>query len=257
MGLIEEPLVQQRVDSDASTSLLQIRNLNFSYGSIQVLFDVNLDLWEGEVLVLLGTNGAGKSTLLRAVTGLGKPDRGVIRLGGATLTPGDPGGCLAHGIVHVPGGKATFPGLSVKDNLRARGFSVRRKNLQARIDRALKMFPVLSDRLDQPAGTLSGGEQQMLAVAGALLLEPKILLIDELSLGVAPLIVQQLMQVVERLKNDGLTMIIVEQSINVALSLADRAVFMEKGQIRFEGPATELLERDDLVRAVFLGAGNA
>ena len=112
---------------------------------------------------------------------------------------------------------------------------------------------MLRSRLDQPAGTLSGGEQQMLAIAGALLLEPKVLLIDELSLGLAPIMVQQLLEVVAALKDDGLTMVIVEQSINVALSIADRAVFMEKGQVRFEGPALELLERDDLVRAVFLG----
>jgi ABC-type branched-subunit amino acid transport system ATPase component len=239
--------------SGPPSPLLQIRNLDFSYGSVQVLFDVNLDLWEGEVLALLGTNGAGKSTVLRAVTGLGRPNRGVIRFEGESLTTASPAARLARGIVHVPGGKATFPSLSVRDNLRARGWSVRRDDLIGRIDRALDLFPALRTRLEQPAGALSGGEQQMLALAGALLLNPKVLMIDELSLGLAPIMVQQLLQVMSSLKKEGLTTLIVEQSINVALTLADRAVFMEKGQVRFQGPATELLDRDDLVRAVFLG----
>jgi len=251
--LIEERDERARVAQGGAQPILQVRNLDFSYGAVQVLFDVSIDVWEGEVLALLGTNGAGKSTVLRAITGLSQPDRGVIRLGGRTITFAEPGTRLTHGIVQVPGGKATFPNLSVEDNLRARGFSVRRRDLDPRIDHALERFPVLRSRLDQPAGTLSGGEQQMLAIAGALLLEPKVLLIDELSLGLAPIMVQQLLEVVAALKDDGLTMVIVEQSINVALSIADRAVFMEKGQVRFEGPALELLERDDLVRAVFLG----
>jgi ABC-type branched-subunit amino acid transport system ATPase component len=169
------------------------------------------------------------------------------------LTTASPAARLARGIVHVPGGKATFPSLSVRDNLRARGWSVRRDDLIGRIDRALDLFPALRTRLEQPAGALSGGEQQMLALAGALLLNPKVLMIDELSLGLAPIMVQQLLQVMSSLKKEGLTTLIVEQSINVALTLADRAVFMEKGQVRFQGPATELLDRDDLVRAVFLG----
>ena len=233
--------------------MLQVRNLDYSYGPVQVLFDVNIDVWEGEVLALLGTNGAGKSTVLRAITGLGFADRGHVRLAGKTLTFAEPGTRLKQGIVMVPGGKATFPNLSVADNLHARGFSVPRRELDTRLAKALELFPVLAERLDQPAGTLSGGEQQMLAVAGSLLLNPRVLLIDELSLGLAPIVVQQLLEVVEKLKEDGMTMVIVEQSLNVALSIADRAVFMEKGQVRFQGQAKDLLERDDLVRAVFLG----
>jgi ABC-type branched-subunit amino acid transport system ATPase component len=124
-----------------------------------------------------------------------------------------------------------------------------------RIDKVVELFPILGERMDQAAGTLSGGEQQMLGLAQSLLLEPAVLLIDELSLGLAPVVVQQLLEVVERLKGEGITMVIVEQSVNVALAMADRAVFMEKGQVRFEGPARDLLERDDLVRAVFLGGG--
>ena len=251
--LVEERDELRRVAAGAETPLLQLRNIDYSYGPVQVLFDVNLEVWEGEVLALLGTNGAGKSTVLRAITGLGVADRGHVRLGGKTLTFAEPGTRLQHGIVMVPGGKATFPNLSVADNLHARAFSVPRRELDARLAKSLELFPVLAERIDQPAGTLSGGEQQMLAIAGALLLNPKVLLIDELSLGLAPIVVQQLLEVVEKLKQEGMTMVIVEQSLNVALSIADRAVFMEKGQVRFQGPAQELLERDDLVRAVFLG----
>ena len=253
LAVIEEYEQSRRTGAGLEGPLLQIRNVDFSYGPVQVLFDVNIDVHEGEVLALLGTNGAGKSTVLRAVSGLSPVDRGVIRFRGRTITFDDPSERLELGVVQVPGGKATFPGLSVRDNLRARGFSARNQNLDDRIVRVLEQFPVLRDRLDQPAGTLSGGEQQMLAIAGAMLLEPKLLLIDELSLGLAPVVVQQLLEVIGRLKAEGLTMVIVEQSVNVALSIADRAVFMEKGQVRFEGPAQELLERDDLVRAVFLG----
>jgi ABC-type branched-subunit amino acid transport system ATPase component/predicted unusual protein kinase regulating ubiquinone biosynthesis (AarF/ABC1/UbiB family) len=251
----QAPRIQARLAlAGQPIPLLQVRGLDFSYGPVQVLFDVDLDVWEGEVVALLGTNGAGKSTLLRAVTGLSPIDRGVIRLAGRFIDFDKPGDRLAHGIVHVPGGRATFPNLSVHDNLRARGFSVRRKDLDARIARAIDPFPVLAKRMKQSAGSLSGGEQQMLALAGATLLDPRILLIDELSLGLAPIVVEQLLQQVVELKRRGLTIVIVEQSVNVALSIADRAVFMEKGQVRFEGPSHELLERDDLVRAVFLGA---
>ena len=252
--LMEERDDMLRAASGDALPLLQVRHLDFSYGPVQVLFDVGLDVWEGEVVALLGTNGAGKSTVLRAVSGLSPGDRGVVRFAGKTLTFAEPRVRLERGIVQVPGGKATFPNLTVADNLRARGYTVPADELDDRTQRVLEIFPVLADRLDQPAGTLSGGEQQMLAIAGALLLNPRILLIDELSLGLAPVMVQQLLEVVARLKEQGMTMVIVEQSINVALSIADRAIFMEKGQVRFEGPAAELLERDDLVRAVFLGA---
>ena len=252
--LLEAQQEARRMAAGGATAALQVRNLDFSYGQVQVLFNVNLDVWEGEVLALLGTNGAGKSTVLRAVTGLGQADRGVIRVFGKTLDFAEPSTRLQNGIVLVPGGKATFPELSVRENLLARAYSVRRDGVEARMERALEAFPVLRERIEQRADTLSGGEQQMLAIAGALMLEPKVLLIDELSLGLAPIMVQQLMEVVAALKERGLTILIVEQSLNVALSLADRAVFMEKGQVRFEGPAHELLERDDLVRAVFLGA---
>jgi ABC-type branched-subunit amino acid transport system ATPase component len=232
-----------------------VRNLDFSYGLVQVLFDVHLDVRRGEILALLGTNGAGKSTLLRAISGLALPDRGVVRLDGRNVTYTTAEDRVRFGVVQVPGGKAVFSDLTVYENLIAGAYSYiwETDRVAARVREVLELFPRLAERLEQPAGTLSGGEQQMLALAKALLLDPQVLLIDELSLGLAPVIVQDLLAVVERLRADGMTIVIVEQSVNVALSVADRAVFMEKGEVRFEGPAAELLHRDDLVRAVFLG----
>jgi ABC-type branched-subunit amino acid transport system ATPase component/predicted MFS family arabinose efflux permease len=253
--LVEERDERERVAAGGAVPVLQVRGVDFSYGPVQVLFDIDLDVWAGEVLALLGTNGAGKSTLLRVISGLGYADTGVVRLGGRTITYAEPSTRTELGIVQVAGGRAVFPALSVRENLRAGGFSIRRDpaGLDRKIHEVVALFPVLGERMDQPAGRLSGGEQQMLALAGALLLDPKVLLIDELSLGLAPVVVEQLLAIVEQLKARGLTMVIVEQSVNVALSIADRAVFMEKGQIRFEGSAQDLVKRDDLVRAVFLG----
>jgi ABC-type branched-subunit amino acid transport system ATPase component/predicted MFS family arabinose efflux permease len=253
--LKEEQAEVERVASGAAIPTLQVSRLDYSYGHVQVLFDVTFEVKEGETLALLGTNGAGKSTLLRAISGLGIPDRGAVRLDGRTITYVDPVTRVKLGIVQVPGGRAVFPSLTVAENLTvgAHTYIWDREKVNERVDRVIELFPVIGERLDQMAGTLSGGEQQMLALGRAMLLDPKLLLIDELSLGLAPVVVQELLGAVERLKAQGITMIIVEQSVNVALSLADRALFMEKGRIRFEGPAAELLERDDLVRAVFLG----
>jgi ABC-type branched-subunit amino acid transport system ATPase component/sugar phosphate permease len=253
--LIEERDERVRMAEGADVPMLQIRHLDFSYGPVQVLFDVNLDVRQGEVLALLGTNGAGKSTLLRAISGLGFADRGVVRLGGRTITFAEPGTRVRLGVVQVSGGHSVFPNLTVAENLFAGAYTFiwDRARVEARMAEVLELFPALADRLDQPADSLSGGEQQMLGLAAGLLLDPQVLLIDELSLGLAPVVVQQLLAIVEKLKESGLTMVIVEQSVNVALAVADRAVFMEKGQVRFEGPAKDLLERDDLVRAVFLG----
>ena len=268
--LLEERAEHERISAaGASAPVLQVRNLDFSYGPVQVLFDVSLEVARGEVLALLGTNGAGKSTLLRAVSGLGFPDRGVVRLNGRTVTYAEAEARFAAGIVQLRGGGGVFPDLTVRDNLRAAlsrrtraqgldqpGLSLdraARAEAEARADSAAELFPALADRLDVAAGDLSGGQQQMLALAMALAQEPEVLLIDELSLGLAPALVQELLEVVEGLRARGQTMVIVEQSLNVALAFADRAVFMEKGRVRFEGPAAELAERDDLVRAVFLG----
>ena len=254
--LVEEQEEQRRAAADpASVPALQVHNLDFAYGSVQVLFDVSFEVARGEVLALLGTNGAGKSTLLRAVSGLGIPDRGVVRLGGRTITYAEAEDRFAAGLVQLRGGAGVFEDLSVADNLRASVLAagLDEAEVEARSQRALSLFPALADRTGTTGRELSGGQQQMLALAMALMHEPEVLLIDELSLGLAPLVVQELLGVVERLREGGQTMVIVEQSLNVALAFADRAIFMEKGRIRFEGPAQELAERDDLARAVFLG----
>ena len=254
--LVEEQEEQRRAAADpASVPALQVHNLDFAYGSVQVLFDVSFEVARGEVLALLGTNGAGKSTLLRAVSGLGIPDRGVVRLGGRTITYAEAEDRFAAGLVQLRGGAGIFEDLSVADNLRASVLAagLDEAEVEARSQRALSLFPALADRTGTTGRELSGGQQQMLALAMALMHEPEVLLIDELSLGLAPLVVQELLGVVERLREGGQTMVIVEQSLNVALAFADRAIFMEKGRIRFEGPAQELAERDDLARAVFLG----
>jgi ABC-type branched-subunit amino acid transport system ATPase component/predicted MFS family arabinose efflux permease len=240
-------------EEGATVPVLQVRNLDFSYGKVQVLFDVAFEVNKGEVLALLGTNGAGKSTILRVVSGLGVADRGVVRLHGRTITYADPELRAKVGVVQLSGGKAIFPPLSVEENLRMSCFRYDRADTDGRIERALSTFPVLRERLREPAGNLSGGQQQMLGLAMALVHDPEILMIDELSLGLAPAVVQELLGVVDRLRGEGVTMIVVEQSLNVALAIADRAVFLEKGHIRFQGPARELAERDDLARAVFLG----
>jgi ABC-type branched-subunit amino acid transport system ATPase component/predicted MFS family arabinose efflux permease len=261
MALVVEELEEEQAEAKrvaeglATDELLQIRNLDFSYGPVQVLFDVDLVVRRGEVLALLGTNGAGKSTVLRAISGLALPERGVIRFQGRTMTFTDATERVRRGIVQVPGGKAVFPTLTVRENLLAGAhtFIWDTSRLEAKSEEVLSLFPRLHERLDQAAGTLSGGEQQMLALAKALLLDPELLLIDELSLGLAPVMVQEILETVDILKKRGITMVIVEQSLNVALSISDRAVFMEKGRVRFEGSAAELMARDDLARAVFLG----
>lgn len=238
---------------DAEVPMLQVRNLDFSYGMVQVLFDIEFEVRSGEVLALLGTNGAGKSTLLRAIAGLGVAERGVVRLEGHTITYADPEARARAGIVMVQGGSATFGALSVAENLAMACFRYPPRDADRRIERVLEQFAILAERRRDRANVLSGGQQQMLALAMALVHEPKVLLIDELSLGLAPVIVQELLAIVQQLRERGQTMLIVEQSINVALSIADRAVFLEKGEVRFVGPAEELRSRDDLARAVFLG----
>jgi branched-chain amino acid transport system ATP-binding protein len=235
-------------------ALLTCRGVEVAYGQVQVLFGVDLDVMPGEVVALLGTNGAGKSTLLRAVSGTTDPMGGTIFFEGRDITHADPGQTAALGIVQVPGGKAVFPTLTVAEHLRAAGWLYRDdpEHLRTATAAVLEMFPRLDERIDQMAGNLSGGEQQMLALGMAFIAKPKLLIIDELSLGLAPTVVEQLLGVVRRIQQQGTAILLVEQSINVALTLAERAYFMEKGEVRFEGPTADLLQRDDIVRSVFL-----
>ncbi|WP_083473476.1 ATP-binding protein [Frankia sp. R43] len=245
---------RQRADPEG-VPVLQVNNVDFSYGHVQVLFDVAFEVRRGETLALLGTNGAGKSTILKVVCGLGTPSRGVVRLGGRTITYVSPERRGTYGVHLLPGGKGVFGDLTIRENLEMAAFRMRRDRAgrERRFGYVLGLFPDLAGRQSQLAGSLSGGQQQMLALAMVLLHDPEVLLIDELSLGLAPAVVQDLLAILERLKADGLTIVVVEQSLNIALAIADRAVFLEKGQVRFTGPARELAERDDLARAVFLG----
>jgi ABC-type branched-subunit amino acid transport system ATPase component/predicted MFS family arabinose efflux permease len=246
---------ERRLEAPGSIPTLQVVNVDFAYGPVQVLFDVAFEVHPGEVLALLGTNGAGKSTILRAIAGLGTPSRGVVRMNGRNITYTTPEQRSRLGIRILMGGKGIFPAMTVRENLEMAAFVYRGDDadFRRRIDHAYDLFPALGEKRKAAASTLSGGQQQMLALAMVLLHDPEVLAIDELSLGLAPVLVQELLGVIERLKADGMTIIIVEQSLNVALSIADRAVFLEKGQVRFSGPAAELAERDDLARAVFLG----
>ncbi|WP_420432337.1 MFS transporter [Candidatus Poriferisocius sp.] len=254
--ILEEQAEHDRQREDPEhIPALQLADVDFSYGNVQVLFDVGFEVRKGETLALLGTNGAGKSTILRIIAGLGTPERGVVRLNGRTITFSTPEQRTEMGIQTLLGGSGVWAPLSVLHNLEMGTYQLRddKAERQRRIEHALKLFPELRSRLDDRADALSGGQQQMLALARTLLCQPEVLLIDELSLGLAPTAVAELMGHIERLQSTGQTIVIVEQSLNIALELADRAVFIEKGQVRFEGPASELAERDDLVRAVFLG----
>lgn len=246
---------QALLDRRAGRSkLLVVKDLQVGYDGLQVLFDVNMEVAEGEIVALLGTNGAGKSTLLRAITGVTEADFGAVIFDGRDITHAPPNEIAALGVASMPGGAGVFPGLTVEENLRTGGWLVRgdRTELRRRIDAVLDVFPALADRLDEPASNLSGGQQQMLALGMALLSRPKLLIIDELSLGLAPVVVGKLADLVREVAAGGTTVLLVEQSVNVALGMASTAYFMERGRVRFSGPAEELRGRPDLLRAVFL-----
>jgi ABC-type branched-subunit amino acid transport system ATPase component len=254
------PDLDPRLTAPGTGPLLSCQGVEVAYGSVQVLFGVDMEIERNEIVALLGTNGAGKSTLLKAVSGLVKPIGGRVIFDGEDITGLDPAKTARMGIIQVPGGKAVFPTLTVAEHFKAGTWLYADRDsseLDGRTDEVLGLFPRLRERWDQMAGNLSGGEQQQLAVGMAFIAEPKLLMIDELSLGLAPTIVEQLLDMVRHIHAQGCTIILVEQSVNVALTIARRAYFMEKGEVRFSGPTEELLERGDILRAVFLeGAGS-
>jgi branched-chain amino acid transport system ATP-binding protein len=239
------------------SKLLLIRGVEVSYGNVQVLFGVDLEVTEGDIIALLGTNGAGKSTLLNAISGVTEANRGAIIFDGRDITHAPPNEIAAMGIIQVPGGKGVFPSLSVGENLRLAAWMHRKSgDSEDALARVRELFPILRQREKDPAGNLSGGQQQMLALGMAFLSKPRLLMIDELSLGLAPVIVAQMLPVIEEFRQQGTTVILVEQSVNVALDVAHTAYFLEKGEVRFSGPTAELLERPDILRSVFIeGAG--
>ena len=233
--------------------MLSLAAVNAGYGSFQALFDVSLDVPQGEAVGVIGPNGAGKTTLMRVISGLVPLTSGTMTFDGRLV-----GGLQAHhmvreGIAHVPENRRLFPRLTVEDNLRIGAYIPQaRARFAAELERVYALFPRLKDRREQLAGTLSGGEQQMCAIARALMSRPKLLLLDEPSAGLAPLVVQQVFDLVRRIRGQGLTVLIVEQNVQQLLDLVDRAYLLEVGRIRLAGIATEL-KANPFVRQAYLG----
>ena len=234
-----------------SPALLSVEALEVRYGAIRALRGVDLEVHAGEIVALIGSNGAGKSTLLRAISGLVRPSAGRILLEGVDVTAHRPEAIVGLGCSHVPEGRRIFANLSVLENLQM-GAWPRRGALRAGLERVLALFPRLGERLHQPGGTLSGGEQQMLAIGRALMAEPVLLLLDEPSLGLAPLLVQQIFAIASQINAQGTTVVLVEQNARQALRVANRAYVLETGALALHGPAAELA-RDPRVRQAYLG----
>jgi ABC-type branched-subunit amino acid transport system ATPase component len=237
------------------SALLEAEGIVVRYGRLTILDRVGLSVAAGEMVALLGTNGAGKSTLLRAISGVVPIRAGRVRLAGEDVTGRPPAALVRKGVAHLPGGRAVFPGMSVVDNLRVACAQVPRRERPRRIDEAIARFGWLAERREQLAGSLSGGQRQMLGLAMALVAEPRVVLIDELSLGLAPVVVDELLHTLAGLRAGGTAVVVVEQHIDLALGVADRAVFLERGRVRFAGPAQGLRGRTDLLRAVLLTGG--
>ncbi|MBC7966841.1 MAG: ABC transporter ATP-binding protein [Fuerstia sp.] len=235
-------------------SLLEVDNLSVNYGAIEAIRGCSLRVEKGEIVTLIGGNGAGKSTTLRTISGLLKPKNGTIRFDGRAIEGRPPHSITQSGLIHVPEGRGIFANLTVEENLMLGAYS--RNNLREILEdreMALNLFPRVRERLKQAAGTLSGGEQQMLAIARALVARPKLLMLDEPSLGLAPQIVQTIFQVIRQINRTGATILLVEQNAAMALQVAHRAYVIEVGSIEMEGPAAELAESDE-VRKAYLGA---
>jgi branched-chain amino acid transport system ATP-binding protein len=239
--------------------LLELSGVDVFYDRVQVLYGVDVRVRRGERVALLGTNGAGKSTVLKVASGLVPAAAGTVRWKGEDIAAVPAERLVRMGLGQVPGGRGLFPTLTVGENLRMGGYiHPDESTVDDEVERAVGYFPWIADRMDQPAGTLSGGEQQQLATARALMSRPELLMIDELSLGLAPLVIERLMETVQRLcEEEGLTVVIVEQQASFALGYTDRAYFLEKGEVRYEGPSAGLADRGDLLRSVFLAGASA
>ena len=237
-------------------ALLEVRDLKVNYGPIQAIRGIDLDVEEGQIVALLGANGAGKTTTLRAISGVIKASGGTITLGGEPL--GKRASKVARqGISMSPEGRLVFYGLTVEENLKAGGYIQKNKaRVQQNMERVYNMFPVLKERRKQQANTLSGGEQQMLAIGRALMSDPEILLLDEPSLGLAPLIIEDIFRVLQEIRKEGTTILIVEQNALMTLEIADYAYVLELGQISMQGPADQLIKDERLIEA-YLGGKKA
>ena len=234
--------------------MLEVEDLHVAYGEIRALRGISLRVEEGEIVALLGNNGAGKTTTLKAISGLLPPRAGTIRLAGEPLVGIPPHAIAARGVAHVPEGRRMFTRLSVEDNLALGAYVRRDGGIAQDLERVFALFPRLRERRDQLAGTLSGGEQQMLAIARGLMLRPRILLLDEPSMGLAPLLVEQIFDTIRDINREGTTVLLVEQNAAMALEVASRAYVLEQGAIALEGSA-EALQADEAVRKAYLGEG--
>ena len=233
--------------------MLKVSNLNISYKKINAVRDVSFEIREGEIVSLIGANGAGKTSTMRAISGLVKARSGSILFNGKEVLGMTPTQIVASGIVHVPEGRQVFSKLSVGENLEMGGFLTKdRKVVRERMDRIFELFPILKERIHQKAGSLSGGEQQMLAIGRGLVTGSKLLLLDEPSLGLAPIIVEQVFEVIQKLKESGMTILLVEQNAWDAMAISDRTYIMESGAIVLEGPSEEVAENEE-VKRIYLG----
>lgn len=233
-------------------SRIVVKDLSAGYGFVNVLWDVSLEINSGEIVAVLGSNGVGKTTLNNALSGLIRPTSGEICFEDEVISGRSPSEIVNMGLIHVPEGRKLFPNLSVRDNLELGSYRRGKGNRETNIDQVLDIFPKLRDRIDQIAGTLSGGEQQMVAIGRGLMSEPKVLILDEPSLGLSPLLVEQMFELIKRINETGLAILLVEQNVIQSLAIADRAYVIEEGAVSISGKAEELRENNDLKKS-YLG----
>ncbi|MCX8095692.1 MAG: ABC transporter ATP-binding protein [Caldisericia bacterium] len=233
--------------------MLKVEELHVSYGPIEAIHGVSFEIKEKEIVSILGSNGAGKTTILKTISGILKPKSGVITFNGKVINGLDPTFIVKEGIIHVPEGRHIFPDLSVKENLFLGGYFLNQKEIKERLDYVFSIFPILKERINQKAGSLSGGEQQMLAIGRGLMAKPKILLLDEPSLGLAPIVITTIFNILFDLsKKEGLSVLLVEQNAKKALAISDRAYILMNGMIILSGNSSELKEREE-VKKLYLG----
>ena len=233
-------------------SLIKVENLAAGYGLVEVLRSISLEINQGEVVAVLGSNGVGKTTLNNCLSGLIKPNNGKISFGDEVISNKSPEEIVDMGLIHVPEGRKLFPNLTVKDNLELGSYRRGKSNRASNLENVLDIFPKLSERISQTAGTLSGGEQQMVAIGRGLMGDPRLLLLDEPSLGLSPLLVEQMFELIKKISDNGLTVLLVEQNVTQSLSIADRAYVIEEGSIAISGLSKDLLKNADLKKS-YLG----
>ncbi len=233
-------------------SLIKVENLAAGYGLVEVLRNISLEINQGEVVAVLGSNGVGKTTLNNCLSGLIKPNNGKISFEDDVISNKSPEEIVDMGLIHVPEGRKLFPNLTVKDNLELGSYRRGKSNRASNLENVLDIFPKLSERISQTAGTLSGGEQQMVAIGRGLMGDPRLLLLDEPSLGLSPLLVEQMFELIKKISDNGLTVLLVEQNVTQSLSIADRAYVIEEGSIAISGLSKDLLKNADLKKS-YLG----